>query len=58
MEELRKQLEKECTVMREEATQHLNSNRSEVESKKRAMETRQRSVEAVLAEVPFLLVLL
>ncbi|KAK7290609.1 hypothetical protein RIF29_05155 [Crotalaria pallida] len=51
MEELRKQVEKECNVMREEATKHLQSIKLEVESKRGAMEARQRNVESVLAEV-------
>lgn len=54
MEELRKQVEKESNIMCEEATKYLNSKKSEVESKRRAMETRQRNVESVLGEVPFL----
>lgn len=54
MEELRKQLEKECSIMWEEATKHLSSKKSEVESKRYAIETRQRNVEAVLSKVPFL----
>lgn len=40
--------------MWEEATKHLSSNKSEVESKRYAIETRQRNVEAVLSKVPFL----
>lgn len=51
MEELRKQLEKECNIMFEEATKYLKSTKSEVESKSSATETRQRNVEAVLSEV-------
>ncbi|RDY03534.1 nuf2, partial [Mucuna pruriens] len=50
MEELRKQLEKECNIMCEEATKYLSSTKSEVESKRSATETRQRNVEAVLSE--------
>ncbi|XP_057422081.1 kinetochore protein NUF2 homolog [Lotus japonicus] len=51
MEELRKQLEKECSTMCEEATNYLSSAKSEVESKRCTLETRQRNVEAVLSEV-------
>ncbi|KAJ1405396.1 Nuf2, N-terminal domain superfamily [Sesbania bispinosa] len=51
MEESRKQLEKECNIMWEEATKYLSSKKSEVESKKCAIETRQKNVEAVLSEV-------
>ncbi|KAK7244077.1 hypothetical protein RIF29_38895 [Crotalaria pallida] len=51
MEESRKQVEKECNVMREEATKHLQIVKLEVESKGDAMEARQRNVdESVLAE--------
>ncbi|TKY60161.1 Kinetochore protein nuf2 [Spatholobus suberectus] len=51
MEELRKQLEKECNIMWEEATKNLSSTKSEVESQRCAIETRQRSVVAMLSEV-------
>ncbi|CAL0306517.1 unnamed protein product [Lupinus luteus] len=51
MEELRKQVEKECNTICEEATKHVNSIKLEVESKGGAMEARQRNVESVLAEV-------
>ncbi|KAK7319079.1 hypothetical protein RJT34_03792 [Clitoria ternatea] len=51
MEELRKQLEKECNLTCEEATKFLSRTKSEVESKRCAIETRQRDVEAVLSEV-------
>ncbi|XP_061365812.1 kinetochore protein NUF2 homolog [Gastrolobium bilobum] len=50
-EELSKQFEKECNILWEEATKNLSSKKSEVESKRCAMETRQRNVEAVLSEV-------
>ncbi|ESW31578.1 hypothetical protein PHAVU_002G249700 [Phaseolus vulgaris] len=50
MEELMKQTEKECNIMREEATKYLSSTKSEVESKCSTTETRQRNVEAVLSE--------
>ncbi|KAJ1386124.1 Nuf2, N-terminal domain superfamily [Sesbania bispinosa] len=51
MEESRKQLEKECNIMWEEATKYLSSKKSEVESKRCAIETREKNVEAVLSEV-------
>ncbi|KAK7359090.1 hypothetical protein VNO77_01036 [Canavalia gladiata] len=51
MEELRKQLEKECNIKWEEATKYLQSRKSEAESKRCATETRQKNVEAVLSEV-------
>ncbi|KAL9329536.1 hypothetical protein ACSQ67_004539 [Phaseolus vulgaris] len=50
MEELMKQTEKECNIMREEATKYLSSTKSEVESKCSTTETRQRNVEAALSE--------
>jgi len=53
MEELMKQTEKECNIMREEATKYLSSTKSEVESKCSTTETRQRNVEAALSEVAF-----
>ncbi|MED6168001.1 hypothetical protein PIB30_008023 [Stylosanthes scabra] len=51
MEEMKRQLEKECTVMREESTKYLNGITSDVEYKKRDIETRRINVEAVLSEV-------
>lgn len=51
MEELKKQLEKECSITIEEGTKYLSSKKLEVESKKCAIETRQRNVEAVLSKV-------
>lgn len=54
MEELKKQLEKECSITIEEGTKYLSSKKLEVESKKCAIETRQRNVEAVLSKVPFI----
>ncbi|XP_020213293.1 kinetochore protein NUF2 homolog [Cajanus cajan] len=51
MEELRKQLEKECNIRCEEATKYLNSTQSEVETKRCDIETRKRNVAAMLSEV-------
>ncbi|KAF7842707.1 kinetochore protein nuf2 [Senna tora] len=50
-EEMRKQLEKERDIKCDEASKYLNGVKSEVESKKHALEDRQKNVEAVLAEV-------
>jgi kinetochore protein Nuf2 len=54
MEGLKKQLEKECSTMTEEGTKYLSSKKLEVESKRHAIETRQRNVEAVLSKVYFI----
>ncbi|KAL4305281.1 Kinetochore protein [Arachis hypogaea] len=51
MEETKRQVEKECTIMREKSTKYLNGTTSDVEYKKRDIETRRRNVEAVLEEV-------
>ncbi|CAJ2677209.1 unnamed protein product [Trifolium pratense] len=51
MEGLKKQLEKECSTVTEEGTKYLISKKSEVESKRVVIETRQRNVEALLSKV-------
>lgn len=56
--EMRKQLEKEVGRNCEEATRELNNVKSEMESKRRDLGTRQRNVEPVLVEVLLLLLLL
>lgn len=48
---MRKQVEKECALSREEAAKELNNVKSEVESTRCGLELRQRQVEAVIAEV-------
>lgn len=48
--EMKRNVEKECAHAREEATKELNNVRSEVESKRRALQMRQKQVEAVIAE--------
>ncbi|KAL1312836.1 hypothetical protein HN51_039418 [Arachis hypogaea] len=51
MEETKRQVEKECTIMQEKSIKYLNGITSDVEYKKRDIETRRRNVEAVLEEV-------
>lgn len=51
MEESTKQLEKEYRTIWEEATKELDSKKSEVESKRCAIDMRRRNVEAVLSKV-------
>jgi kinetochore protein Nuf2 len=53
-EGLKKQFEKECGFMTDEGTKYLSSIKSEADSKRRDIETRQRNVEAMLSKVPFI----
>lgn len=55
MDEMRKQVEKECALSREEAAKELNNVKTEVESTRCGLELRQRQVEAVITEVLFML---
>lgn len=50
LEELRKQLEKERDLSREEATKELNNVKLQVESSRCGLESRQRNIEAMVAE--------
>nr|GME16156.1 kinetochore protein Nuf2-like isoform X1 [Ipomoea batatas] len=50
LDEMRKQVEKECALSREEAAKELNNVKTEVESTRCGLELRQRQVEAVITE--------
>lgn len=51
MDELRKHLEKERDLNCEAAAKELNNVKFEIESTRRGLESRQRNVEALVAEV-------
>lgn len=51
LKDFKRQLEKERAVRHEEADKELNNVEFEVESKRHALELRQRQVESVVAEV-------
>ncbi|KAG8368780.1 hypothetical protein BUALT_Bualt15G0082300 [Buddleja alternifolia] len=50
LKEFKRQLEKERSLNREEASKELNNVKLEVESKRRGLETRHRQVESLVAE--------
>jgi len=54
MEGIKKQFEKECIIVKEEATNYLSSKKSEVESKRCDIERRKRHVDGVSSKVSFI----